>query len=256
MRIASWNILSGTAVEPGDAPTLAAAAARLDADVLALQEVDHAQPRSGHAQQTRDAAAAMGAVDWRFGPAYLGNSLEDWVGTKGVLHAPEDPLLLEPHYGIALISRIPVQRWHRIELGRSRVGLPLLHARDGVRRWRYIPDEHHLALAAELANGWTVIATHLSFVPPVNLRQLAILKRWASTFGRKVVILGDLNLIGRLPTWASDWVSAHVQPTYPSWAPRVQFDHILVRPDVATHPLQLAKPMLSDHLPIAAAIDC
>ncbi len=48
LRLATWNLLSGRTATGGH--DLAAAArdlVRLDADVVALQEVDHLQPRSG-----------------------------------------------------------------------------------------------------------------------------------------------------------------------------------------------------------------
>ncbi len=64
MRLATFNILSGR--RPGDGvadlAAFARAVAELDVDVLALQEVDRNQPRSGHGDLTAIAAEAMGAV--------------------------------------------------------------------------------------------------------------------------------------------------------------------------------------------------
>ena len=84
MRVATFNVLHGVAVRDGAAATagdrppgagsglLGAAVAELAADVLGLQEVDIAQPRSGGRHQVRDAAEAMAAEHWRFAPAVRG----------------------------------------------------------------------------------------------------------------------------------------------------------------------------------------
>ena len=74
MRVATFNILNGRTPQESsvDAARYADAIASLDADVLALQEVDRNQPRSGGADLTAIAAEAMGAVDHRFEPVAPG----------------------------------------------------------------------------------------------------------------------------------------------------------------------------------------
>ena len=93
-----------------------------------------------------------------------------------------------------------------------------------------MPDEPRAALAAVVDGPhgpFTVVATHLSFVPGVNARQLRAIVRWAASMPRPVFLLGDLNLPGGLPARVSGWqVLAHA-PTYPSFGPRVQLDHVL-----------------------------
>ncbi|WP_414638374.1 endonuclease/exonuclease/phosphatase family protein, partial [Actinomycetospora sp.] len=51
MRLATWNVQHGRSHEDGrvDLDRFAAAVGELDADVLALQEVDRVQPRSSGA---------------------------------------------------------------------------------------------------------------------------------------------------------------------------------------------------------------
>ena len=95
MRIATFNVLHGRLIHQGrplplstgDAPDgpLAGAVASLDADVLALQELDRCQERSGWADQARVAAAAMGAWDWRYAAALHGSSVpgKGWVLDRG-----------------------------------------------------------------------------------------------------------------------------------------------------------------------------
>ena len=74
MRLATFNILNGRTASDHevDLDVFQKAIASLDADVLALQEVDRSQPRSGHADLTAVAAEAMGAVDHRFVAALSG----------------------------------------------------------------------------------------------------------------------------------------------------------------------------------------
>lgn len=73
MRIATFNILHGRTVGDGvDPRRLRDCVRRLDPDVLALQEVDFDQPRSGRADLTAAAAEAMGAVEHRFVAAISG----------------------------------------------------------------------------------------------------------------------------------------------------------------------------------------
>ena len=63
---------AATAEGPVDLDRFASAVAGLDVDVLGLQEVDRAQPRSGGADLTTVAAEAMGAVEHRFAPTLHG----------------------------------------------------------------------------------------------------------------------------------------------------------------------------------------
>ena len=64
MRMATFNILHGRSIDDGkvDVDRLADCVRRLDADVLALHEVDCDQPRSAMADLTAVAAEAMGAT--------------------------------------------------------------------------------------------------------------------------------------------------------------------------------------------------
>jgi endonuclease/exonuclease/phosphatase family metal-dependent hydrolase len=116
-----------------------------------------------------------------------------------------------------------------------------------------------LALGATLANGWTVINTHLSFVPGVNLFQLKKLKRWAlkisAEANTKPLILGDLNLPKNLPVVGSDWKSLIQQNTYPSWGAKIQFDYLLTHGDCEeVQDLGTIATGISDHLPLRAQI--
>ncbi len=63
VRLATFNVLHGRSPRDGrvDLDRFASVVRALDADVLALQEVDRDQPRSHGADLTAVAAEAMGA---------------------------------------------------------------------------------------------------------------------------------------------------------------------------------------------------
>ena len=100
MRVATFNILHGRTVGDGvDLDRLRASVQRVDADVLALQEVDFEQERSGRADLTAVAADAMGAVAHRFVASVSGTPGATWLAATGA----EQPGTAG--YGIALLSR-------------------------------------------------------------------------------------------------------------------------------------------------------
>ncbi len=160
MRVATFNILNGRAPTESsvDEERYADAIASLDADVLALQEVDRNQPRSGGADLTALAAEAMGAVAHRFEPAL-------W-GTPGSWSPTEDTQPGVPAYGVALLSRYPVLGWQAFKLPRMRTRSPYL-LRDP-KRLVWVREEPRVALLAELETPlgrMRVVTTHLSFLP-------------------------------------------------------------------------------------------
>lgn len=232
LRIGTLNLASGR--DGGgrsiDAAALRAAAAEVDADVLALQEVDACQPRSHLVDQPAEVAAALGAPDWRFAAAVAGtpDPFRSWAPVDPpVLRGPGEPPA-RPHYGIALVSRAPVRRWSVLALGAGRSKLPLQapDPRTGQNRWWWFPDEPRLAIAAELEHC-TVVSTHLSFAPHTALRQLVRLRRWCARLPGPVVLAGDLNLAGPVPARVFGATRLVSGPTYPAAAPRLQFDHLL-----------------------------
>ena len=264
VRLATFNLLHGTSLADGaaDPASLKAAVHEIDADVLALQEVDCSQPRSGGTDQTALAAAASGAR-WRgFVVTVVGTPGErgwrGWTETDGpqVRTTATDG----PTYGIGLVSRLAVRQW-RVTRFRAAPGrLPLLVPTQGRTRLVVVPDEPRAALAAVVDGPHgpcTVVATHLSFVPGVNARQLRAIVRWTADLPRPTFLLGDLNLPGALPGRLSGWRPLASARTYPSFGPRVQLDHVLadgldadaVRGDhVWTLPV-------SDHCAIGADVD-
>jgi endonuclease/exonuclease/phosphatase family metal-dependent hydrolase len=272
VRITSWNLLHGMAIPPQDSAdpeALQRAIESLESDVFAFQEVDHFLPRSKSRPQMRDIAESIAARDWAMGASVIGTPGESW--RKKHEHEPEiitnassHSELMHECYGIGIVSKIPVLSWHRLDLGNSPLGLPLIVPGDetgkGRPRFIYVKDEPRLALAAVLENGYTVVNTHLSFVPGFNLAQLRRVKKWAleiaESTGTRAIVLGDLNLPKNLPIVASKWKSLVTQNTYPSWGAKIQFDYLL-SPDLAFGEFSVrnfAPTGVSDHLPIGIEI--
>jgi len=245
MRLATFNLLHGRsphdgAVWPG---RLRDAVKELDADVLAVQEVDHAQPRSGLVDQTALIAEAAGARDARFVPALVGTPGGSWRKA-----GPEDLPDGDPTYGIGLVSRFPVAHWRRIPLGTSPATLPLL---VDARRPALVRDEPRLALAAVLAPPapvGTVVATHLAFTPGYNVLQLRRLARAVRDLPEPIVLLGDLNLPGPVPgVVLRRWRTLARAATFPTERPRVQFDHVLASTRLPVRDARAVATPVSDH---------
>ena len=263
MRITSWNFLHGQSLNPAEKADFQGAFAQLGSDVLALQEIDMNLDRSGISNQPAEIARALGASNYGFAPTVHGTPGFSWkkVSTANRKVFTSQDSLLEDHYGIAIVSKVPVKHWLRYELGKAWIGLPLLVANEkGKVAPFYVKDEPRVALAAVLENGWIVINLHLSFVPLVNTFQLLKVTRWAKKlnkeYGSEVALVGDFNLPWGIPTRITRWRRATDALTYPSWKPAISFDYILLRRDSQSKSKEVIAPVmtLSDHRPISIDI--
>jgi endonuclease/exonuclease/phosphatase family metal-dependent hydrolase len=251
LRVGTFNLLHGRSLSHGGVheADLRAAVAELDTDVLGLQEVDRLQERSGGLDQTAAVADALGAADWRFVPAMAGPP-----GTWTESGVDDGRALAGPAYGIGLVSRLPVVSWAVRRLPRAPVAMPLMvPGRTGLTQ---VPDEPRVALAAVLDSPrgpLTVVTTHLSFVPGWNVAQLRAVVRWAVELPAPRLLLGDLNLPGQVPRLVSGWTQLARLRTYPSYRPRVQFDHVLADGVEATavHRAWALRLPVSDHCALA-----
>ena len=249
MRLATFNVLHGRSIEDGrvDADRFAAAIATLDADLLALQEVDRNQARSGHLDLPEIAAAAASALAWRFTAAAVGTANGGWRAA-----VPADAERDGPAYGVVLLSRYPVSGWYEFRLPPAPIRSPVLLPGSG--RIQLLRDEPRVALAARVltpAGAFTVAATHLSFVPGWNLAQLAGLARALRRLPAPVILLGDLNIPGTTPGRLTGWSPLARLPTYPSPQPRVQIDHVLCSgPVPPVRSAEAPRLAISDHRPL------
>ncbi|WP_127500904.1 endonuclease/exonuclease/phosphatase family protein [Actinoplanes solisilvae] len=256
MRLATFNLLHGRSLSDGTvhADRVAAAVTELDADVLGIQEVDKAQPRSGLLDLTAIAAQALGAQVHRFAAAVVGTPGETWQPWRS------DDDNHHPLYGIALISRYPVTRWQITALPGAPMRSPIYDPDNGLR---LLKDEPRVLLAAVLdtpRGPMTVATTHLSFVPGWNLRQLRHAVRALRALPAPRVLLGDLNMPTRPVRAVTGWKTLGRAATFPSPMPRAQLDHILADPrgiEALGRVVQVAtsRPAFSDHLPLVVQLD-
>lgn len=247
MRIATFNILGGRS--PADdrvnIERFAGAIAQLDADVLALQEVDRNQPRSEHADLTTAAAEAMGATEHRFVAALSGERGDTWVAADG----EEQPEAAA--YGIALLTRYPVLAWQVTRLPALPTRVPMLFR--GHRRPVWVTDEARVAVAAVVDTPrarMTVAGTHLSFIPGWNGRQLRLLMRSMATRPRPLVLMGDLNMGPRRAARLTGMRPLATDATFPAGGPDRQLDHVLLDGELPPVRFQAVQLPLSDHLAV------
>ncbi|MGI5193770.1 endonuclease/exonuclease/phosphatase family protein [Streptomyces sp. CA-288835] len=300
MRFATFNVLHGRVLQDGrpvarpsaDAGlALADAVASLDADVVALQEVDRLQERSGRVDQASFVAEAVGARNWRYAAAVHGRAVpgKGWVldpAESGLrVYGPREARARGdvPSHGIALLSRLPVREWRARRFAPAPFGLPLRVAgRPGLTLVRDQPRAALAAVAEGEIGPFTVVAVHLSFVPGWNIRQLLAVRSWIADLPRPHVLLGDFNLVGPIPrvvlgaaelaapvagrarrrsaraSVPGGWRDLARVPTYPSHRPLVQFDHVLAAGICRSAPVSTRTPQtpVSDHRPLVVDLPC
>lgn len=244
MRVATFNILHGRSPvdDRVDVDRYAKAIQELDADVLALQEVDRNQPRSEGADLTHVAADAMGAAETRF-VAALHGSPGTWIAATG----EEQPDAAA--YGIALLSRYPVQSWQVIQLPPVPIPVPMRF--HGSRMPILVRDEPRVAVAAAVETPFgcmTVVNTHLSFIRWWNGHQLRRVVRALEQARRPMILVGDLNMEPPRASAITRMRPLAEHPTFPRDDPREQIDHMLLSGDLPGTARSDVLPLqVSDH---------
>lgn len=251
MRLATFNILHGRSPVDGrvDPARLRAAIQELDADILALQEVDRGQPRSHLLDLAEVAAEAMTAASRRFVPALAGRLDQDWRAATDQ-EAPD-----QPGYGIALLTRQPVSDWRVVRLPPP---TPEPRPPGGARRSTPVDDEARVAMIGRVdspVGPVTVVNTHLSFVEAVARRQLRHLVEQLESCPEPLVLLGDLNLPPAAVGAVTGYLPLATHLTYPADAPTEQIDHILLRGRLGGATASEAPRLgLSDHRPLVVTL--
>lgn len=224
LRIASFNIHACIGADGRFDPARTAAVIReIDADVLALQEVEH------HLIDNED--------------------LLDYLARTTGYQAVAGPTLMREtrHYGNALLTRLPVIN------SQSRDISITPHEPRAVIEAQLAAGDKTL----------TVMATHLGLWPAERRMQVRqILSLLEQQSAEVTLLLGDLNewfLWGRPLRWLHKYFrrSRHIR-TFPAYFPIFSLDRIWVAPeqfliDLQSHRSQLSR-QASDHLPLIATI--
>jgi endonuclease/exonuclease/phosphatase family metal-dependent hydrolase len=226
VRLATFNLKHGAPAHGtrGDPLRTAAACASLEADVLALQEVDSGVPRSGRADLPLVIAEACGME---------------------VVFAQTMPLR-GGRYGNALLVRG--------DLGDVEV-LPL---RGGRRFWVKEEPRNAIVATAEV-NGLalSVAATHLAVQRSASRRQLTQVAETLLRRPRPRALLGDLNRTPsevRSTPGVDGLVFAEGPPSFPALKPVLRIDHVGVE-GIAIRAVEVRRLSVSDHLALIVEVE-
>lgn len=254
LRLATANILHGIDIATGrvDLDAVASALAALDADVLALQEVDRDLARSGNRDQARELGERLG-MHARFAPALLGDPDDRWTTVGADVDG-------RPGYGVALLSRTPLRDVIRTALPGGGPGrrAPRAETAQGPRSpgWDREPRTALTATADVRGTPLRVTTTHASYLPWRAALQLRATEAVARGEGEPAVLAGDCNLpVGAVRALLGRaWTHAGGAPTYPSWQPRMQVDQIAATGGVAVEDVAVLDVPTSDHRAVLARL--
>lgn len=234
----------------------------IDPDVIALQEVDLGQRRSGRLDQTAVLADLLGWDGHRFAATYAGPVVglrrrprrSALTGRADDVLGPLRALLGAgpAGFGNALLTRLPVRAWRVARLGR---GPAVLTRRGGGRALD--PRSYALStstmrnmIAVQIgpvdgaggAGGLAVASTHLATRTGTAAAQLAAAWAALAVLPGPHVLAGDLNLHAELLAPLGIARGLGEGATYPSGAPARRIDHVLTDP----------WPTGADGLPVSA----
>ncbi len=247
LRVATFNILHGRTVgDVVDPERLRSSIRRLNPDILALQEVDLDQERSGGVDLTAVAAEAMDAVDHRFVAAISGTPGATWTAATGA----EQPG--SGTYGIALLSRFPATHWQILRLPHFPARVPMYL--PAPHRFFILKEEPRAAILARFETPLgplTVANTHLAFTPGSNRRQLRRIVAELRGIPGPRLLVGDLNLTSAVAQRVSGLRTLAETPTFPAHRPRRQLDHVLTDdPGLTVRHCEAPSMPISDHRPL------
>ena len=218
--VATYNIHHGA--EPKHWARLARTAsplAGLDADLIALQEVDHRVVRSGFQAQSRRLALRLGMQEV-FAPA------RRW-GPGGL-------------YGIAVLTKVPLRAVEYVRLPRF----------DG---------EQRLAILGQAQLGGqavSVAAVHLHYNNVAAPHQLEVVLRRLMARPGPHLILGDFNVGADLIGPTAEKFGFALPPatlTFPASGPREAIDWILGN-GLQVSEIRRVESNASDHCPLVARV--
>ena len=229
---------------------LAGQIAELAPDVVALQEVDKGQARSGRLDQAAVLAELLGWEHHRFaatcaGPvaglrrrprrSALDTSADDVLGLgRALLGRPP------AGFGNALLTRRPVVAWRVQRLGRGPATLTRRTDRPAwdPRGYELETSTMRNLLTATLdpgdalagVGGLSVGTTHLATRTDTAARQLAAAWGALATLPGPHLLAGDYNLRTEEITPLGIGRQVGEGPTFPAWGPDRRIDHVLTDP--------------------------
>ncbi|MDO5700195.1 MAG: endonuclease/exonuclease/phosphatase family protein [Bowdeniella nasicola] len=253
MRLATFNIQHGEAARGGVAhagvlgrtvTALGEAIADLDIDVVALQEVDRFQARSGSTDQTALIARALRAPHARFAAHTVGSA----TGLR--LRPPRGWGRGLPASGVAIVSRLPVRSWHVATFPLRLPRVTWRGAGDSPFARLRIFDTTRTMLAARIAGppGVGEIAlgcVHAPAAPAVSAEQQRLAVAALATLPGRRILLGDFN--ARPQELALAWRPLVSGPTFPNPGPHHQIDHIVSESPWRTRASGIESLPFSDH---------
>lgn len=186
-------------------------------DIVGLQEVDGGSLRSGFIHQLHHLAELANFAFWH-------QQLNRDFGQFG-------------QYSNGLLSR-------PLPLITEEYTLPGVKGRGAIISRYGERDDPLVVVNLHLALGQKTRAKQLEFINEIIRDE------------RYVVVMGDLNCniaeLAKSPIGKRDWrwLDDNV-PTYPSWRPTRQIDHILVSPDLQVASAGVIDTTLSDHKPLS-----
>jgi endonuclease/exonuclease/phosphatase family metal-dependent hydrolase len=232
LTVASFNLHWGRHPRSNEPFDVVDACRRLDADVLALQEVWRPDGEKSIAEEV------AGALGYEMYETWTGRGVVEpktrFVGRTGEPAGAGD-------WGQALLTRVPCA--------------PVTeHRLDG---FLFDPSDR-VVLMTEIELGGETLTACASHFP--HLEHVSPLLRWRlrgvlPQADRPAVLMGDFNMwrwVARfvLPGW-HDTVRG---PTWPARWPMFQIDHLFATPLVAASDAEVVRVGESDHLPIRARV--
>jgi endonuclease/exonuclease/phosphatase family metal-dependent hydrolase len=223
---------------PEEGPSLA----RRVADALGYEVREHALAGGRLAgPHPRADARWMRSFDWR-GRSHAIFLDSERPFSERVVRSQRFSQARPGRWGVALLSRLPVEDTAVIELGRL--------SRDRARRAA-------LVATVDAGTAVAVVGTHMSHLTYGAAGQFVRLARAIATEvrARPAILAGDMNLWGPpVSLFFPGWRRAAVAKTWPSWRPHSQVDHVLVRGPFRVLEAQALASVGSDHLPIRVTL--
>lgn len=191
-------------------------------DVVGLQEVDAGSLRSGFINQTEYLAVRAGFPYW----------YDKTNRNLGKI----------AQHSIGMLSRLPTAEI-------------IEHKMPG-----FVPGRGALTVEFETAGSPLILVIlHLALGRRARKRQFELVRELMSGY-EHTIVMGDMNC--QPDSSEMKWLLDNSQlvaptdmlPTFPSWQPQKNIDHILVSPTLRIEKISVLNYPLSDHLPISMTI--